>query len=132
MHPAPYFSKSDVVSCKCVDVVSIEKVIPVKLLNATSSPIVLVKCNKIVTFTPIDSLLSIKNVDRNIDMKMICNHVKVSAMPVSACYVDKKEVNSFLSDCTPENSNLSASEQSFYLIFCMLTVMCLSLINPRH
>ena len=65
-------------------------------------------------------------------MKMICNHVKVSVMPVSACYVDKKEVNSFLSDCTPENSNLSASEKSFYLIFCMLTVMCLSLINPRH
>ena len=53
MHPAPYFSKSDVVSCKCVGVVSIEKVIPVKLLNATSSPIVLVKGNKIVTFTPL-------------------------------------------------------------------------------
>ena len=82
MHPAP---KSDVVSCKCFGVVSIDKVIPVKLLNATSSPIVLVKGNKIVTFAPIDSLFSIKTVDRNIDMKMIYNHVKISACRCMLC-----------------------------------------------
>lgn len=62
------FSKSDVVSCKCVGVVSIDNAIPVKLLNATSSPIVLGKGTKIATFTPIDSSFSIKPVDRNIDM----------------------------------------------------------------
>ena len=42
------FSKSDMVSCKCVGVVSIDNAITVKLLNATSSPIVLDKGNKIV------------------------------------------------------------------------------------
>lgn len=52
------FIKSNAVLCKCIGVVDIDNTIPIQLLNATDTPIVISRGTEIASFTPFDQEVS--------------------------------------------------------------------------
>lgn len=96
---------SKVVSCKCIGVVSVENTIPVKLLNATDTTIVIPKGTKISTFTPLDSTFCISPV-HNFDPN-VCNHASMQDVN-GVCKIDDSE--KFFDEFQFDNDNLSSSE----------------------
>lgn len=77
------FAKSDAVSCKCIGVVDIDNTIPIKLLNATDTPIVISRGTKIATFTQFDHSCSVLPFEQNVSVQNVCNNVNISPISTS-------------------------------------------------
>jgi hypothetical protein len=105
------FAKSNVVSCKCIGVVDIDNTIPIKLLNATDTSIVINRGTKIATFTPFDHSCSVIPFEKSVPLPKVCNYVNIS--PISACDSDTDGGSraQFLSEFNLENPNLTTCEK---------------------
>lgn len=77
------FAKSDAVSCKCIGVVDIDNTIPIKLLNATDTPIVISRGTKIANFTQFDHSCSVLPFEQNVSVQNVCNNVNISPISTS-------------------------------------------------
>lgn len=104
------FAKSNAVSCKCIGVIDIDNTTPVKLLNATHTPIVISRGTKIVTFTLFDHSCSVLPFEQNVSVQNVCNNVNISPISTYDSDTEGRSYDRFLSEFNLDNPTTCAQK----------------------